>query len=228
MAPRFQYLAWLQATWQAYLQATDSPTPQGRLLALTTRQYGAALLMSYLGEFSLKELAAFAGVDLAIMEEWRESPDFLQVMDWSKLRFARNFQEDLLLEEFSFQEYQEIAGKFACFEESLRVRVRTRLYPQLRTMGERLASQYRHGLSLETSWFPQFRRLFLFFWVLEAFWPSPARPRLRDKYLPLAQELAWPALGLREGEELFPELWEDPNLFVHLKEALAAEMRTVF
>ncbi len=228
VAPQFLYLAWMQEVWRAYTQATTQPTLQGRPITLTSRQYGAALVMAYLGEFSLKRLAAFTGVDLAILEGWRESPEFLQVMDWSKSRFAKNFQENLLLEDFSWAAYQEIAGEFACLEESLRVRVRTGLYPQLRNLGERLFSQYRHGLSLDTSNFPRFRRLFLFFWALEAFWPSPARPRLKDKLFPLAQEVVWPALGLGEGEELSLELWENPDLFLNLKEILATRIRKVF
>ena len=228
MAPHFLYLTWLQETWQAYTQVTEHATLRGRRLRLTPRQYGAALLMAYVGGFSLKELSAFIGVDPAILEDWRESPEFLLVMDWSKSRFAHYFQETLSLEDFPWPAYQEIAGEFACLEESLRVRVRTALYPQLRDLGTRLAKQYRHGLSLDTSSFPRFRRLFLFFWTLEAFWPSPARPRLRDKLLPLAREVVWPALGLGEGEELSVELWEDPDLGMNLKKALATEIQKIF
>ena len=228
MAAQFLCLAWLQETWRAYIQATTQPILRGRPIKLTSQQYGAALLMVYLGEFPLGKLAALAGVDLAILEEWRGSPEFHLVMDWSKSRFAEFFQENLLLEDYSWREYQEIAGEFACLEESLRVRVRTGLYPQLRDLGARLANQYRHGLSLDTSSFPGFRRLFLFFWALEAFWPSPARPRLRDKLLPLAREVVWPALGLEEGEELSVELWRDPELGMHLKMVLATEIQKIF
>lgn len=228
MAPHFLYLTWLQEAWQAYVQATVPPTLRGRCLGLTPRQYGAGLLMAYVGGFSLKELSALAEVDPAILENWRESPDFLLVMDWSKTRFAHYFQETLSLEDFSWEAYQEIAGEFACLEESLRIRVRTNLYPQLRQLGERLSSQDGHGLSLDTAGFPRFRRLFLFFWALEAFWPSPARPRLRDQLLPLARELVWPALGLGEGEELTVESWQDPELGLRLKKVLATEINRVF
>ena len=228
MASHFLYLNWLQETWQAYTQATLPPTLRGRRLKLTLRQYGAALLMAYVGGFSLRELAAVAGVDLVVLEGWRESPEFLLVMDWSKTRFAHYFPETLSLEDFPQPAYQEIAGEFASLEESLRIRVRTNLYPQLRQLGERLLSQDRHGLSLDTASFPRFRRLFLFFWALEAFWPSPVRPRLRDRFLPLARELVWPALGLREGEELSVELWQDPELGLHLKKVLSTEINQVF
>jgi hypothetical protein len=228
VAPQFLYLAWLQETWRAYTQATAQPILHGRPITLTSQQYGAALLMAYLGDFSLKKLATLAGVDLAILEQWRGSPEFHLVMDWSKSRFAGFFQENLLLEDYSWREYQEIAGEFACLEESLRVRVRTGLYPQLRDLGVRLANQYRHGLSLDTSSFPQFRRLLLFFGALEAFWPSPARPRLRDKLLPLAREVVWPALGLEEGEELSVGVWENHELGMNLKKSLATEIQKVF
>jgi len=228
VSSHFLYLTWLQETWQAYTQAAAPPTLRGRRLGLTPRQYGAALLMAYVGGFSLKELSALIGEDLTSLEAWRESPDFLLVMDWSKSRFAHYFQETLILEDFSWPAYQEIAGEFASLEESLRIRVRTNLYPQLRQLGERLLSQDRHGLSLDTASFPRFRRLFLFFWALEAFWPSPARPRLRDQLLPLARGLVWPALGLGQGEELSVEVWQDPELVLHLKKVLAIENNQVF
>jgi hypothetical protein len=225
--PRFLYLAWLQETLQAYAQAAARPAPGGRAQSLSPRQYGAALLMAYLGEFSLQELAAAVGVDPAALEEWRASPEFLQVMDWSKSRFAKSLQETLVLEDFSWQEYEELAGEFACLEESLRVRVRTVLYPQLRDLGERLASQYQHGLPLEMSHFPTFRRLLRFFWALEIFWPSAARSRLKEKCLPLAREVVWPALGLPQEPELSPQSWETGE-FLNLKEILATEIRKVF
>ena len=228
LARHFLYLAWLQETWQAHSQATVHLHPQGRRLKLTSQQCSVALLMNYLGSFSLRELSVLAKVDRVLLEEWRESPEFLWMMDWSKSRFAKNFQEILSLEDFSWPAYQEIAGEFACLEESLRIRVRTGLYPKLRDLGERFLSQYHHGLSLETFSFPRFRRLFLFFWALEAFWPSPARLRLRDRLLPLALELVWPALGLRDGEELIMEPCEAPQIVQHLKEFLSTEISKVF
>jgi len=220
MAPTFLYLAWMLKVGREYLKSASPRTLRGRAIDFSPRQFGAALLMGYLGEFSLEGLAALAGVDLATLKEWRQSPGFLLVMDWSKSRFADYFQEALVLEDFPPSAYREIAGEFTCLEESLRVRVRTRLYPQLKDLGEELANRYRHGLPLETSSFPRFHRLFLFFWALEAFWPSPARPRLTEKLLPLAREVVWPALALGEEEELSGNDWENPDVFQHLKEVL--------
>jgi hypothetical protein len=228
VAHHFPYLTWLQKSWRDYSQATVRPAWRGRVLTLTPQQFGAALLMTYLGRFSLGELSAVAGVDLAQLEKWRGLPEFLLVMDWSKARFANHFQESLILDDFSRSAYQKIAVEFACLEESLRIRVRTTLYPQLRNLGERLSSQDRHGLSLETSSFPLFRRLFLFFWALEAFWPSPARPQLRERLLPLARELVWPTLGLGQGEELSEKLWGRPELLAGFKKILATEIRAAF
>jgi hypothetical protein len=228
VAHHFPYLSWLQKSWRDYTQATGRPAWRGRVLTLTPPQFGAALLMTYLGRFSLGELSEVASVDLGLLKGWRGVPEFLLVMDWSKVRFANHFQESLVLEDFSWSAYQEIAGEFACLEESLRIRVRTTLYPQLLTLGERLSSQDRHGLSLETSSFPLFRRLFLFFWALEAFWPSPARPQLRESFLPLARQLVWPTLGLGQREELSEELWRKPELLAGFKKILATEIRAAF
>lgn len=225
---RFLHLAWFKQVLDNYREARPPARLKGRVITLSPRQYGAALLMSYLGEFSLPTLAQVAGVDLDTLMEWRESPEFLLIMDWSKSRFAEVFQENLVLEDFPPQEYLDIAGEFACLEESLRIRVRTGLYPQLRDLGEQLLSRYHHGLPLETSSFPKFRRLFLFFWALEAFWPSTARPRLQEKLLPLAREVVWPTLGLAEGEELSQEMWGDIEYGLRLKESLGKEMRRAF
>jgi hypothetical protein len=228
MAPTFLYLAWLRKVWREYVQAASPSILRGRAVDLSPCQFGAALLMGYLGEFSLGGLATLAGVDPATLTDWRKSPGFLLVMDWSKGRFAAHFQETLVLEDFSPRAYWELAGEFACLEESLRVRVRTRLYPQLKELGEELASRYRHGLPLETSSFPRFRRLFLFFWALEAFWPSPARPRLQEKLLPLAREVVWPALALAGAEELSGQDWHNPQVWQNLKAVLREEISRVF
>ena len=64
MAPKFLYLAWMEQVWRDYLQAATPPILKGRAIGLTPRQYGAALLMSKLGEIYLGRLASEAGVDL--------------------------------------------------------------------------------------------------------------------------------------------------------------------
>ncbi len=184
--------------------------------------------MAYLGGFSLRELASLAGLELDLLTDWRTRPDFLAVMDWSKARFSHYYQEDILLTDYSPQEYREIAGEFVCLEDSIRVRVRAGLYPRLDAAGTRLSGQYHHGLPLDTSLFPRFHRLFGFFWALEALQASPARPHLQDRLLPLAREVVWPALGLSDEEEWSGETGEDVQLAEGLKEALAGEIRKLF
>ncbi|MGQ9687486.1 MAG: hypothetical protein ACUVXF_01675 [Desulfobaccales bacterium] len=226
--PCFPYLAWLKEVWRRGSPLGACPPQESRPFALTPRQIGAALLMAYVGGFFLVELADLAGCDPDLLKKWRQAPQFLEVMDWSKSRFCKKFPDYILLEDFHWGCYQEIAGEFACLEESLRVRLRTALYPRLETLAEGLISRYRHGIPLETALFPRFRRLFLFFWALEVFWPSPARPQLQERFLPLAQEVVWPTLGLLEKEPLADKPWEDTARVVEVREILALSLREVF
>lgn len=168
---------------------------------MTPLQYGAALLQAYLGQASIPWVAEIAGVPVETLQEWRRQPEFLLVMDWSKALFSEFFRENLALQDYSLGEVFEIAGEFSLLEDSLRIGVRTKLYGVFRNLGESLVSRYRYDLTLEQSDLRLFKRLFLFFRVLESYWPSPARPRLEEKFLPLARDAVWPRLGLPGWEE---------------------------
>ena len=111
-------------------------------------------------------------------------------------------------------------------EDSLRVGVRTRLYGVFRHLGEFLISRHTHGLALKKSDLRRFKRLFLFFWALEHYWPGPARKRLEEKFLPLARDVVWPRLGLpqwREGD--FAAALSPPYTLVYLRDLLADQLR---
>ncbi|MBM4275079.1 MAG: hypothetical protein FJ134_11550 [Deltaproteobacteria bacterium] len=205
MSSMFLYQKWLQDRLHDYVTAASPPRLKGRHISMAPQQYGAALLQAYLGQASLPWVADIAGVTLETLKEWRRQPEFLLLMDWSKALFSQFFRESLELNDYSPKEVYEIAGEFALLEDSLRVGIRTKLYGLFRNLGESLLSRRFHGLTLEKSDLRLFKRLFLFFWALESYWPSPARKRLEETFLPLARDAVWPRLGLPgwEDEEFF-------------------------
>ena len=194
-ADTFLYQQWLCRTVDNYLGATKPVAWRGKDIRLSPRQFGAALLQAYVGGVSLVWLAQAADLPLQTLKDWRREPGFLWVMDWAKSGFAEDFCDHLTLTDYSMEQYYDIAGEFALLEDSLKVRVRVRLYGRLKSQGERLLSLHRAFLRMADSDLRLFRRLFLFFLILEEFWPSPAQARLRQKFLPLAREVVWPLLG---------------------------------
>jgi hypothetical protein len=222
----FCYQRWLQDRLHDYVTAATPPRLKGRLISLTPQQYGVALLQAYLGGASLSWVAAVAGVPLETLKEWHRQPAFLLLMDWSKAQYSQFFRENLELNDYSMGEVYEIAGEFALLEDSLRVGVRTRLYGDFRRLGESLLSRRSHGLALEKSDLRLFKRLFLFFWSLESYWPSPARNRIEQKFLPLARDAVWPRLGLPGWEESdFTAALSPRYSLLNFRDLLAIQLR---
>ncbi len=228
MEPVFLYQRWLAGALEHLRTSPRPPQLKGRPIHLIPRQYGTALLQAYLGQASLNWVAEVAGVPLAILQDWRQAPEFLLVMDWSKVLFAEDFRERLMLTDYSLGQLHEIAGEFPLLEDSLKMAVRIPLYQVFRQVGERLKSRDQHGLPLGRQKAPLFRRLFLFFLILEHFWPSPAQARIHREFLPLARDLVWPLLGVKE--------WVEPELAAvqkgyslpQLRPQLAAKLKETF
>jgi len=228
MEPMFLYLNWLRDTLTEYTTAAGPPTLKGRPLPLTLRQYAAALMQAYLGRASLTWIAGIAGITLEDLTRLRREPSFLLAMDWSKSAFSQEFREALLLNDYSIGQYHEIAGEFFLLEDSLRIAVRTRLYQTFRDLGERLASRWQHALPLERHDLTRFSRLLLFFLALEHYWPSPARGRIQEKFLPLAEEVVWPFRGWTQGIEPDLRAAREQYPLEKLRSLLAEQLRQVF
>jgi hypothetical protein len=224
----FLYQKWLVGEMHRYVTAASHPTLRGRPVVLSPRQYGAALMQTYLGKASLKWIAGVVNVSVEGLVNWRREPEFLRVMDGSKAQFSEIFQESLRFTDYPLDEVNEIAGEFSLLEDSLRITVRTRLYQTLKNLGESLESRQRSGVSMEEPDLRRFRRLFLFFWVLEHnYWPSPARRRLEERFLPVAREVVWPRLGPTEFR-IDPELhYSAPHLLAMLARELKASFRSL-
>jgi hypothetical protein len=200
----FLYQQWLHQRLDEYERASKPPKLRGRDIALSTSQYGAALMQAYLGKATLRWIADHSSISLEHLRQWRQEPPFLLVMDWSKSIFAKVFQENLALKDYTLEQYYYIAAEISLLEESLRVAVRVPLYQRFKKLGRRLISRHQNNLSLSKYDLRLFRRLFLFFLTLEQHWPSSARKRILEDYLPLARDVVWPLLN--EGH------WVEPTL----------------
>ena len=158
-------------------------------------------MQAYLSKASLRWVADLSGVSLELLQQWRQEPPFLLVMDWSKSIFSKACQENLALNDYTLEEYHYIAAEISLLEESLRITVRVPLYQRFKKLGRRLISRGQNNLSLSKYDLRLFRRLFLFFLALEQHWPSAAKKRIREDFLPLARDVVWPLLNERHWVE---------------------------
>ena len=154
-------------------------------------------MQAYLGKASLRWVADLSGVSLELLKQWRQEPPFLLVMDWSKSIFSKACQENLALNDYTLQEYHYITAEISLLEESLRIALRVPLYQRFKKLGRGLISRRQNELSLAKYDLRLFRRLFLFFLILEQHWPSPAGKRINEEFLPLARDVVWPLLHER-------------------------------
>ncbi len=184
----FLYQQWLETELGRYARHPGGLSP---------RQYAAALLQAYLGSATLAWVAQAAGVSLAELKTWRRDPAFLKAMDDCKARFAVYCREILLNQIFSPGVLATVAAEFALLEDSLKVRIRTRLYDDLRTVAGRVWSRQARRQPQEAAEVARFGRLVRFFTALEQAWPGPLGRRLWEEYLPLARSVgeAGPAMG---------------------------------
>lgn len=225
MEPVFLYQIWLTGAMQAFVTSLAPLTLKGKPIMLSPRQYAAALMQAYFGGNPLSWIAEILGVSLGTLKVWRREPGFLLIMDWSKVQFAEFFRETLVSTDFHPATYFDIAGECALLEDSLKVRLRTQLNEIFRPLGERLVSRHRHGLALDAYDLALFRRLLLFFLALELYWPSPAAKRFRERFIPLAREVVWPALEAESWPQEFETGDLEGSARPDLRDVLAARLK---
>ena len=189
-----------------YMTISCPPQLKGRVLTLSPREYGAVLLQAYLGRVNLKQVADFCRLEATQISEWRKQPEFLLAMDWSKGAFCKEFQELMVLNDYTATQYHEIAAEFSLLEESLRITIRIPLYHRFKMLGQKLISKREHNLEMDYYDLTLFKRLFSFFYALEYHWPSPASKRIKEDFKPFAESTVWPAVG--QGVWLEQELKE--------------------
>jgi hypothetical protein len=146
-------------------------------------------------------------------------------MDWSKSLFSAYFQENLVLNDYSLEQYHYISGEISMLEESLRVSVRMPLYKRFAKLGRRLISGHQNDIALQSYDLRLYRRLFLFFLALEHHWPSPARRCLAEEFLPLAKDVVWPLLETKNWIEPTLELLQQAAPLLEIHRQLADRLR---
>jgi len=97
----FLYQQWLHQRLNEYVNSPKPLKLHGREIIMPPNQYGAALMQAYLGKASLAWIAERTEIPLSLLHQWRQEADFLLVMDWSKSIFAADFQEKLVLTDYS-------------------------------------------------------------------------------------------------------------------------------
>jgi len=211
-----------------YMTISCPPQLRGRILTLTPREYGAVLLQAYLGKVNLKQIADFGKLRTGQLVEWRRQPEFLLAMDWSKDAFSKEFQETIILNDYTVTEYHEIAAEFSLLEESLRVSTRIPLYHRFKSLGQKLISKKKYNLEMDRYDLVLFKRLFAFFYSLEHHWPSPASRRIEEDFKPFAEDTVWPAVT--------GETWIDAELkqvqhsepLSELLDSLSKRLKSIF
>ena len=181
-------------------------------------------MQAYLGKASLRWIADLTCISLELLRKWRQEPQFLLVMDWSKALFSRAFQEDLALNDYTLREHYHIAAEISLLEESLRIAVRVPLYQRFKKLGQRLNSRRQNNLSLSKYDLRLFKRLFLFFLTLEQHWPSSAKKRIKEDFLPLARDVVWPLLNEGNWVESPLEYLQQTESMRHIRHELEKQL----
>lgn len=228
MEQLFPYQRWLNQRIEEYVRSSRPPRLRGRAVAMTPEQYGAALMQAYLGKASLAWIAEQTGIPLQRLRWWRQQPEFLLVMDWSKAIFASSLQEMLFLNDYTVAQYHHITGEISLLEESVRVTVRVPTYKRFKKLGERLISRHQNDLALSDYDLRLFRRLFLFFLALEHHWPSAASRRIHEDFLPLAKHVVWPLLDQKRWVGPALESLHESAPLPHIRLVLAGRLKKTF
>jgi len=194
----FPYQQWLHQKLNEYVKSSRPPKLHGREIIMPPNQYGAALMQAYLGKASLAWIAECTEIPLSLLRQWRQEADFLLIMDWSKSIFAADFQEKLVLADYSAAQCHYISAEVSLLENSLRVTIRAPIYRHFAELGKRLISRYKNNLALSTYDIRLFYRFFLFFLSLEHHWPSPAGHTINEDFIPLVKNVLQPFLDQKE------------------------------
>jgi len=189
----FLYQQWLSQRLHEYVNLSRPPKLRGRKIVMSPSQYGAALMQAYFGRASLNWIAEHVGISVQLLRQWRQEPQFLLTMDWSKSIFSNAFRENLILKDYSMAQYYSIAAEISLLEESLRLTVRMPLNQHFVKLGRSLMSLHQNDLELNN-----------YDLRLDNHWPGSACHCVSEDFLTLARDVVWPLLNQKQwvGQEL--------------------------
>lgn len=186
MAKKLDSIKWLRKKAAAFERDSSPP-----LLA--------ALLHVYFGSLTLNDIAEKAGIAQDALEGLRRNPRFFRYVDTFKKELAHEIIEDLLVNTYEFEDYDDLASDFSLFDEVFQMQIRVPLFSHLRRISDFIKSKTTHGLKIDTSDFMLFRRLFSFFILMEKYTPTLVSKPLHDMKQ-IAEDIVWPKLGLDKTE----------------------------
>jgi hypothetical protein len=159
----------------------------------------AALLHIYFGSLTLDDIAGRTGITRLTLQDLRKNPRFFRYVDTFKKELAHEIIEDLLVNTYQLEEYDDLASDFSLFDEVFQMQIRVPLFSHLRKISDFIKSKTTHGLNIDTSEFMLFRRLFSFFILMEKYTPTLVSKSLKDMKQ-MAKDIVWPILALDKSE----------------------------
>lgn len=155
----------------------------------------AALLHIFHGTLNLKEISERAGLSQETLSSLRTQAPFMRLVDTFKKECSREFREDLMINEYSTEEYDSMASDFTMLDEILQMQIKVPLFTHLKDLSQYIKSKKTHGLKIDMSNLKLFRRLFTLFIFIEKYAPTLTSKALSE-IKQIAEEIVWPALDM--------------------------------
>ncbi|GEM_PF-2425811 len=178
---------WVIEALDRYHHRPPRATIMGKRIIFPNYHYLAALLHIYTGTFNLGQIAHLSGLNIEELKFQRAQLDFLTLVDYLKTKFSEWFRESLLLKDFSFHEYTEIAWEYTRLDEMVQSQIRIPLLERLKHLTLAGKDCLEVGKELDSYDRNIFRRLMLFFTLAEELRPTLCSRLVKDKALPVAE-----------------------------------------
>jgi hypothetical protein len=159
----------------------------------------AALLHIYLGALTLGEIPRYAGMTSETLEGLRVDARFMKMVDTFKKEYSGDLREDILVNTYDLEEYDNLASDVGLFDEMLQMQIKIPLFTQLRNLAQRIESKSRHDLKIDSYDLMLFRRLFSFLLVVEKYATTLTAQSLLEMKR-IAEDVVWPGLHLDRNE----------------------------
>jgi hypothetical protein len=166
LEPGFWGHKWTENTISEYRQGICKLISlRGRKVMFHERHFAAALMHLYFGTFSRAEIAEIASTTPAEVALLRTQIDFMMLVDAAKFTFAKDFRENLMLNEYPPLAYVSIAAEHVTLDELLRHQIRVPLITRLKEHAKSISERDHSGLAIDTYDLRAFKKLFSFFFL---------------------------------------------------------------
>jgi hypothetical protein len=159
----------------------------------------AALLHIYIGSLTIKEIAEISSMNPETISGLRRNPGFMRLVDNLKKEYSRDVREDLLVNNYHFDEYYSLASDFSLFEDMLQMQIKVPLFTYLKEVSQSIKNKRRYNLAIDMYDLKLFYRLFSFFILIEKYSSTLTSKSLMEMKQ-IAEEIVWPLLNLDKNE----------------------------